>query len=214
MGFNLSRDVFGGAGTTGRDVGAKFGEFTQFRNELLTGPGGFSEQLAGLRDDEDLRRAREATFNLSTQTINQLESNLIGGALGSTGGGQVAALEAARVAAGGRGGLAFGGGATRVAQAGARAVAPQQAAALAQALTQVGGLRLQNFQNQAAFAFNRRAQELQLRQTFLSGAFSLSGNAQASLQSAQTVGTQAQSQFASSLIGAGSHIGSAFAGKG
>lgn len=212
MGFSFQRDILGGPGTTGGDSGSKLGEFRDFRNELITGPGGFDAQIAALRDDPLLARAQRGIFDRAPAILDQLQGDLIGGALGSTQGGQVAALEAARAAAGGRGGLAFGGGASRIASAGARAVAPQQAAALGSALTQVGGMRLQLLQAQSDFAFNRRASENQLRQLFLSGAFSLTGNAQASLQAAQTAASNAAGSFSTTI--AGGLLGGLRAGSG
>lgn len=213
MGFSFSRDVLGGPGTTGADIGAKLGDLRGFRDEIFGGPGGFNEQLAAFQDDPDLRTARRAIFDRSDATLDALRRDLISGALGQTSGGQIAALESARTAAGGRGGLAFGGGASRIAAAGARSVAPQQAAALGQALSQVGGLRLQAFQNQAAFAFNRRAQESQFRLAAISGLFSLGGTSQASLTAAQTAQTSAASAFSSTALGGIFGLGSAALSK-
>lgn len=170
-----------------------FPDFLKFRNEIFGGQGGFLDQLQGLRSDPTLRKAEQGIFQKSQGVIDELQRNLIGGALGSTSGGQVAALESARAAAGGRGGLAFGGGAGRVAAAGARAVAPQQAGLLGQALSQASQSRLQNFQAQGQFAFNKRAGELALRQQFLQGQFGLAGGAQQQIQAATSAEVQAKS---------------------
>ncbi len=184
-----------------KSANAVFPRFLEFRNELLLGPGGFRDQITALRNDPLLNEAQTNLFRRAPGIIDDLESNLRTGALSSTSGGQVAALESARAAAGGRGGLAFGGGAHRIAAAGARAVAPQQATALAGALGQSAGLRLQNIQAQGDFAFNRRAQELALRQQFLSGSFSLASGAQQSIAQANQSRVGSLNNLSSGLFG-------------
>lgn len=178
-----------------------FPDFLKFRNEVFSGSGGFLDQMAGLRADPTLRAAEQGLFQKAPGIIDELQRNLVGGALGSTSGGQVAALESARAAAGGRGGLAFGGGAGRVAAAGARAVAPQQAGMLGQALSQGAGMRLQNIQAQGQFAFNKRAGELALRQQFLQGQFGLAGGAQQQIQAATSAEVGAKSSAFSGTLG-------------
>tara|TARA_R110000803_G_scaffold17804_4_gene47876 strand:+ start:5739 stop:6398 length:660 start_codon:yes stop_codon:yes gene_type:complete len=211
MGFS---DALGGivGGLLGKKSARKaanraFPDFLRYRNELLLGDGGFADQLQGLRNDPLLGRAQDNLFNKAPGLIDDLQRNLTTGALSSTAGGQVAALESARAAAGGRGGLAFGGGAAGIGAAGARASAPQQATALANALGQATGLRLQNIQAQGDFAFNKRAQELALRQQMLSGITGLAGGGQQATSSALQAGIGASSmlgqgigQFAGSII--------------
>lgn len=192
-----------GKTASSRAANRAFPDFLRFRNELLTGAGGFQEQLSGMRNDFLLLEAQQNLFVKAPGIINKLEGDLRTGALASTAGGSIAALESARVAAGGRGGLAFGGGAAGIAAAGARASAPQQAAALAAALGQTAGMRLQNISQQADFAFNKRAQELALRQQFLAGAFGLAGGGQQAIAGAQQAGISAQSAFTGDLIGLG-----------
>lgn len=73
---------------------------------------------------------------------DQLRQSLIGGALGTSSGAQVAAAQAARSAAGGRGGLAFGGGAGALAGLAGQQAATQQSGLLSQALGQATQARL------------------------------------------------------------------------
>lgn len=188
-----------------------FPDFLKFRNEILSGKGGFDEQMRAMIQDPDIQRARTNLFYKAPEAIKNLRSSLMTGALSETSGGQVAALEMARRAGATRGGLAFGGGAHSVAEAGARATAPAQASALAQALTQVTGMELDNINQQSSFALNRRAGEAAMRNLFLQGQFGLGQTA----LGAKSNANMAEAKYGSQMWqGIGGAAGSLFSGGG
>lgn len=83
----------------------------------------------------------DANIGRLNQLAGGIRGDVMGSALASTRGSQIQALQAARMAGGGRGGLAFGGGASALAARAGQQAGTQQSAALAQAL--LSGSQLQ-----------------------------------------------------------------------
>lgn len=185
------------------------GDFYNMRNQLIAGDGGFDEQLSGLKGNADATLARDMLYNRAITTARQQPALLKRSALGSTLGGQVAALEAARAAGASRGGLAFGGGASAIGAQAARAVAPAQAAAMGQALVQGNQTLMGAYGAAANLGTTLSGQELALRQQALMGISSLAGGAQSAATAART---NISNPFAS-LGSIGSFLGGAAQAK-
>lgn len=111
---------------------------------------------------------------------SQLPGQLRASALASTQGAQQAAVNAARLAAGGRGGLAYGGGAGALAARAAQSAATQQSTALTQAMLQGTQTQLQAEQMATGIQQGMVGQRLGLAQ-----ALSQSRGQQAALVEAQ-----------------------------
>lgn len=180
------------------------GDFMEMRKALLTGEGGFNDQLAGLRADPNIAAAQQAIMQESPAIARQSRNRLMQAGLASTTGAQVAALEAARAAGASRRGLAFGGGASAIAAQAARATAPQQTLAYAQAMQGADSAYLTALGNMGNFALGQRSQELALRQQAMMGVASLAGGAQSAAASARNAGIGSYSRALSAMGGAAS----------
>lgn len=182
-------------------------DFYEMRNNLITGEGGFNQQLSALQGNADNALARDMLYNRAITAARSQSDLLKRSALASTLPGQVAALEAARAAGASRGGLAFGGGVGAIAGQAARSVAPMQGAALAQALAQSNQALMGAYGAAANLGTSLSGQELALRQQALMGISSLAGGAQ---QAAGAARANPQNPFAG-LGGLGSFMSGAAA---
>jgi len=168
----------------GREGSRKFGEF---RGKLLAD---LESQISAIDDDPLLGLAQGSVFKRAPKIVEQLRGEILGTASAGVLGGQVAGIEQARLAGGGRGGLAFGGGTTRLAAAGGRAASAGQSSAMFQALAAASGQDLSNIDRQSAFAFNRRAPGAQMRQQLLAGLASIASGATQGAIQGRVVGSQ------------------------
>ena len=170
MGFLDSVKSFLGVGESGSGgSGDAFENFKRYAEYIGQNSAGYLDALRGRGYnpythtletpfqglDQAIQQSTARTTGRLRQLSGQLPQQLRNSALASTQGAQVGAVNAARIASGGRGGLAFGGGASAIAARAGRNAAVQQSAALANALTQ--STQMQLGAEQAAGALEQQA---------------------------------------------------------
>ena len=167
-------DLYGGKrGKWGTDVGfmQRFGQFRRKDRVIPT----MEETIRGFGEMQQAfqphMQAALGSFETAESMVGRLgdvykdlPGQLRRGALGQTTGAQVAGMQAARVAGGGRGGMAYGGGGAAMASRAATQGAVGQSAALAGALTQATGMQGQMAAQQAQMQTGLIGQRAQLGQ--------------------------------------------------
>ncbi|RMF61609.1 MAG: hypothetical protein D6746_05345 [Bacteroidetes bacterium] len=160
-----------------RDPAAQFGFFSGAFGKGFDRAFGLSaDQLNQFRGTlAGALRAGQPLFSQALQAAEQLRPLLKYQAAAATQGSQLAALEAARRAAGGRRGLAFGGAAAALAARGAAQAAAQRAGAEAAALAQGQGLISNLLQSQGQLQLQAALQGAGLEQALRQRLMGLTG---------------------------------------